>query len=174
MNITALKTVCRFLFDEILRHVIVLAIFAGIGLASPAKAVDGSITAYVPAAGLTKTVFIPIAAQSGGYTGDDTPEVSAGWISCPKRGGITSGSYAVAQCVITVEPNSGQGDFTPNPPRTLLEKYCSLGSPFYTVDFAELADGSWKVIETGDGGVSGLSDRQDAGAFYRALHMAFR
>ena len=106
MNITALKTVCRFLFDEILRHVIVLAIFAGIGLASPAKAVDGSITAYFPAAGLTKTVFIPIAAQSGGYTGDDTPEVSAGWISCPKRGGITSGSYAVAQCVITVEPNS--------------------------------------------------------------------
>lgn len=75
---------------------------------------------------------------------------------------------------ITLEPNSGQGDFTPNPPRTLLEKYCSLGSPFYTVDFAELADGSWKVIETGDGGVSGLSDRQDAGAFYRALHMAFR
>lgn len=75
---------------------------------------------------------------------------------------------------ITLEPNSGQGDFTPKPPRALCEKYGSLGSPFYTVDFAELADGSWKVIETGDGGVSGLSDRQDAGAFYRALHMAFR
>lgn len=75
---------------------------------------------------------------------------------------------------ITLEPNSGQGDFTPKPPRALLEKYCSLGSPFYTVDFAELSDGSWKVIETGDGGVSGLSDRQDAGAFYRAIHAAFR
>lgn len=75
---------------------------------------------------------------------------------------------------ITLEPNSGQGDFTPKPPRALLEKYRSLDSPFYTVDYAELADGSWKVIETGDGGVSGLSDRQDARAFYRALRMAFR
>ena len=75
---------------------------------------------------------------------------------------------------ITLEPNSGQGAFTPKPPRALLEKYCSLGSPFYTVDYAELSDGSWKVIETGDGSVSGLSDRQDAKAFYRALYNAFR
>lgn len=75
---------------------------------------------------------------------------------------------------ITLEPNSGQADFAPKPPRALWEKYRSLGSPFYTVDYAELADGSWKVIETGDGGVSGLSDRQDAGAFYRALYNAFR
>ncbi len=75
---------------------------------------------------------------------------------------------------ITLEPNSGQGDFTPRPPRALLEKYRSLGSPFYTVDYAELADGSWKVIETGDGSVSGLSDRQDAKVFYRALYNAFR
>ena len=75
---------------------------------------------------------------------------------------------------ITLEPNSGQGDFTPKPPRELLMKYRYLGSPFYTVDYAELADGSWKVIETGDGGVSGLSDRQDAKAFYRALSNALR
>ena len=75
---------------------------------------------------------------------------------------------------ITLEPNSGQADFAPKPPRALLEKYRSLGSPFYTVDYAELADGSWKVIETGDGSVSGLSDRQDAGAFFRALCRAMR
>lgn len=70
---------------------------------------------------------------------------------------------------ISLEPNSGQFYFTPKPPRELLEKYTSLDSPFYTVDFAELTDGSWKVIETGDGGVSGLSDGQDVRAFYRAL-----
>lgn len=73
---------------------------------------------------------------------------------------------------ISLEPNSGQFNFTPKPPRELLEKYTSLDSPFYTVDFAELTDGSWKVIETGDGGVSGLSDGQDARAFYRALREA--
>ena len=50
----------------------------------------------------------------------------------------------------------------------------NLDSVFYTVDFAELSDGSWKVIETGDGGVSGLSDGQDAGAFYRSLYWAFK
>ena len=41
---------------------------------------------------------------------------------------------------------------------------------FYTVDFAELADGSWKIIEAGDGSVSGLSDGQDYVAFFRALY----
>lgn len=75
---------------------------------------------------------------------------------------------------ISLEPNSCQGALTPKPPIELLEKYCFLDSPFYTVDFAELADGTWKIIETGDGGVSGLSDGQDARAFYRALRMAFR
>ena len=75
---------------------------------------------------------------------------------------------------ISLEPNSCQGTLTPKPPIELLEKYRFLDSPFYTVDFAELADGTWKIIETGDGGVSGLSDGQDARAFYRALRMAFR
>lgn len=75
---------------------------------------------------------------------------------------------------ISLEPNSCQGALTPKPPIELLEKYCFLDSPFYTVDFGELADGTWKIIETGDGGVSGLSDGQDARPFYRALRMAFR
>ena len=74
---------------------------------------------------------------------------------------------------ISLEPNSCQGTLTPKPPIELLEKYRFLDSPFYTVDFAELADGSWKVIETGDGGVSGLPDGQNAGAFYRSLYWAF-
>lgn len=75
--------------------------------------------------------------------------------------------------MISLEPNSGQGPFAPTPPEQMLKKYQTLESPFYTVDYAELADGSWKVIETGDGSVSGLSDRQDATAFFRALYLAF-
>ena len=81
---------------------------------------------------------------------------------------------------ISCERNSGQMATAPElplvfewPPVCQLD-YPDLGSPFYTVDFAELADGSWKVIETGDGGVSGLSDGQDAGAFYRSLYWAFK
>ena len=74
---------------------------------------------------------------------------------------------------ISLSPNSGQGTLALKPPQEFVNKYKNLGSPFYTVDYAELADGSWRVIETGDGGVSGLSDGQDAGAFFRALHAAF-
>lgn len=69
----------------------------------------------------------------------------------------------------TVSRNSLQGNYTPEPPKELLKKYKDLDSQFYTVDYAELEDGSWKIMETGDGGVSGLSEGQDAESFYRAL-----
>ena len=70
---------------------------------------------------------------------------------------------------LSLQPNSGQGAFLPRPPIDMIERMKRLPSSFYTVDFAELADGSWKVIETGDGGVSGLSDQEDIEAFYRAM-----
>ena len=35
--------------------------------------------------------------------------------------------------------------------------------------YAELDNGIWKIIETGDGSVSGLSDGQNNSAFFRAL-----
>ena len=47
----------------------------------------------------------------------------------------------------------------------------NLDSVFYIVDFAELEDGTWKIIETGDGSVSGLSDGQDARSFFRKLYV---
>ena len=43
--------------------------------------------------------------------------------------------------------------------------------PAYT---AELADGTWKIIEAGDGGVSGLSPGQNLEAYYRALYNALK
>ena len=75
--------------------------------------------------------------------------------------------------IATVSRNSGQIQVTAEPPRELLEKYRNLPSVFYTVDLAELADGTWKIIEAGDGEVSGLSDGQDHEAFFRALYHCF-
>lgn len=74
----------------------------------------------------------------------------------------------------TFSRNSGQGNYTAEPPRTLLVKYQNLGSPYYTIDYAELESGEWKALETGDGQVSGLSDHQDYHAYFRTLFYAFR
>ena len=46
-----------------------------------------------------------------------------------------------------------------NPPRMFVTTVCNKlkgKSNFYTVDFGELSDGTWTVIETGDGQVSGF------------------
>lgn len=72
--------------------------------------------------------------------------------------------------IATVSRNSGQLSTAATPPRELIEKYRSLPSVFYTVDFAELDNGTWQIIEAGDGSVSGLSQGQDYGAFFRALY----
>lgn len=75
--------------------------------------------------------------------------------------------------IVSISKNSGQENFTQEPPKELVEKYKNLPSIYYTVDFAELADGTWKVIEAGDGSVSGLSEFQDAEQYFRALYYAF-
>lgn len=54
-----------------------------------------------------------------------------------------------------------------------MEKYSRLDSPLYTIDMAELSDGSWKILEAGDGQVFGLSDGQDSISFFRVLYYAF-
>jgi hypothetical protein len=78
--------------------------------------------------------------------------------------------YYIANQTATVSRNSLQDYYTPDPPAALIEKYHNLKSVFYTIDYAELEDGSWKIIETGDGSVSGLSDKQDYKAFFRTLY----
>ena len=42
-------------------------------------------------------------------------------------------------------------------------------SPFITIDVAFLTDGSWKIVEVGDGGVSGLPTGLDPERFYVSL-----
>ncbi|MCI8313917.1 MAG: ATP-grasp domain-containing protein [Lachnospiraceae bacterium] len=72
--------------------------------------------------------------------------------------------------IATVSRNSGQIPTAVTPPKELVEKYCNLPSVFYTVDFAELDNGAWRIIEAGDGSVSGLSEGQDYKAFFWALY----
>ncbi len=71
--------------------------------------------------------------------------------------------------ILSVSKNFGQRNFTIEVPKPQIERYKKLPGPFYTVDYAELADGSWKILEAGDGHVSGLSDNQYAKAFFRAI-----
>lgn len=75
--------------------------------------------------------------------------------------------------IISICRNSLQPDYTNGPPIRLIQKYMDLPSPYYTIDYAELADSTWRIIETGDGGVSGLSPGQDMKGYFRALHHAF-
>ncbi len=82
--------------------------------------------------------------------------------------------YYINHEIATISRNSGQGAYTPAPPQELLEKYKSLPGCFYTIDYVELEDGSWRIIEAGDGQVSGLSETQDYEAFFRVLSQCFK
>lgn len=94
-----------------------------------------------------------------------------------KRYGGKTNEYRVFYInheIATIFRNSGQGNYTAEPPKELLEKYRNLASPYYTVDYAELEDGTWRIIEAGDGEVSGLSEGQDYEQYFRALYQCFR
>ncbi|MBB5185210.1 hypothetical protein HNQ43_001263 [Faecalicoccus acidiformans] len=73
------------------------------------------------------------------------------------------------QNIISVCQNSDQPENAPMPPVELIQKYQFLDSRFYTIDYAELKDGSWIIIETGDGSVSGIPPKQDLEEFYKSL-----
>ncbi|MBP5434020.1 ATP-grasp domain-containing protein [Ruminococcus sp.] len=75
--------------------------------------------------------------------------------------------------IATISRNSGQGSYAPLPPKDLIEKYKSLDSTYYTLDYAELDDCSWRILEAGDGQVSGLSDNQDYRSYFRTLYHCF-
>ena len=62
--------------------------------------------------------------------------------------------------------NSNQPEINNPVPVDFVNKYSCLPSNYYTVDFGELADGRWIVIETGDGQVSGLSPNQNVFKYY--------
>lgn len=79
-------------------------------------------------------------------------------------------TFFINNKIATISKNSAQPIYAEEPPQELLEKYRNLNSHFYTIDCAERDDGSWKILEAGDGSVSGLSENQDYEAFFRTLY----
>lgn len=75
--------------------------------------------------------------------------------------------------VVSVSRNSGQPNYSNTVPSTKIYKHRHLNSNYYTVDYAELIDGRFVVIEVGDGQVSGLSDNQDYVNYFRTLYHIF-
>ena len=73
---------------------------------------------------------------------------------------------------ISISRNSGQEGTVAEPPTELVQRYRKLGSVFYTLDYAELSDGRFAILESGDGSVSGLAEGEDAANFYRKLYRA--
>ena len=47
-------------------------------------------------------------------------------------------------------------------------------SPYYTIDFTEIDDGTWRIIEAGDSVGSGVSDNQDYEQYFRAVYQCFK
>jgi hypothetical protein len=56
----------------------------------------------------------------------------------------------------------------------LLQHRNKIMSNFFTVDMAELENGSWTIIETGDAQVSGLSPQQNELKFYNKFYKTIK
>ena len=77
-------------------------------------------------------------------------------------------AYYLEGHLLSLSRNSGQADDVPSVPDYLLSKYTMSG--FYTVDFAELDDDTWTIIECGDGQVSGLPETLSPHKFYSHIY----
>ena len=75
------------------------------------------------------------------------------------------------QNLISLELNTENNIISNKPDIKLIKEVGNQinKSKFYTIDFAELSDGTWKVLEAGDGQVSGLSPYQNEILFYNML-----
>ena len=93
-----------------------------------------------------------------------------------KKYGETTNEFRVFYInhkVAAIYRNSNQQEDTTEPPKELINKYTNLKSSFYTIDYAELEAGEWKIIEAGDGEVSGIPDKQDKEEFFARLNQMF-
>jgi len=89
-----------------------------------------------------------------------------------KRYGETTNEYRaffINGQLLSLCRNSNQHDRSNKVPIEFVYSFNNLPSNYYTVDFGELDDGSWIVIEVGDGQVSGLSPSQNAFKFYEDI-----
>ena len=86
-----------------------------------------------------------------------------------KKYGDTTNEYRaffLNEKLLSVCRNSKQPDICISVPIEFVMRFNTLKSNYYTVDFGELTDGSWIVIEAGDGQVSGLSPKQHVFKYY--------
>ena len=93
------------------------------------------------------------------------------YVDLMRRGGKTNEwrAFYLDGKQLTLNRNSDQAASAPRPPKRMVARHANLPSPFYTVDYAELEDGSWTILETGDGQVSGIACSQGPDVFYRLL-----
>ena len=71
--------------------------------------------------------------------------------------------------LLSITKNSNQLNGCSTIPQAYCMKFNSLPSKYYSIDFAELYDGRWIVIETGDGQVSGLASGQSVDKYYEEM-----
>lgn len=92
----------------------------------------------------------------------------------PKSGMPLTKEYRLFFCdgqhLLTIpywEEGSYDGEF---PPLELLAPIARrIQSRFFTMDVAKQTNGTWSIVELGDGQVAGLPERTDVHAFYQAL-----
>lgn len=77
--------------------------------------------------------------------------------------------FYLKQQILTITQNSNQPKEYKMLPVELAEKFKNLVSNFYTIDFAELVNGDFIVVEAGDGQVSGLSEKEDIFQYYERM-----
>lgn len=91
-----------------------------------------------------------------------------------KRYGSDTNEYRVFYLfgkIITVSRNANQPEHCAYLPIELAEGFAYLNSNYYTIDFAELDNSEWVILETGDGQVSGLSPHQYVFKYYDEIQM---
>lgn len=79
--------------------------------------------------------------------------------------------------MVSASPNSNQSDWLNEYPGEFIDSVVKdiafqIDSNFFTIDVSQKEDGSWMIIETGDGQVSGLSPNQNCLEFYTSIEEA--
>lgn len=92
----------------------------------------------------------------------------------PRSGMPLSKEYRIffldALPIMTVRYWDVEGYDETLPPRDLFADMArNVRSRFFTMDVAQRSDGTWMIIELGDGQVAGLPDDADENAFYKKL-----
>jgi hypothetical protein len=73
--------------------------------------------------------------------------------------------------IISCDYNINNDNFkTPTNLNFIKDLIKDIPSNFYTIDIAEKEDGSWTILETGDGGVSGLAVNANIMSFYNSFY----